>query len=245
MTVSLAKAFVAESWGPRVVALEVPRSYRDAAAEEVTVPLARHVRCSACLGKGCARCERVGWYVEQTTATVLVPHGATPGQRITVVDAADVFDGVARPLLVEIVEPGPRADELRAAQADFEGKLETAWEMDRAALARKRRRELVAGAAVLALLAFVPIARWYGRPGAGEPCTTDGDCRSGHCLELTTLTAEQALPRVDGHMCTASCSTDLDCPSSMHCRSNGDNDHRTHQIVVGAPAGLACVPASY
>jgi hypothetical protein len=205
----------------------------------MTVSFARHVACKPCLGHGCGECELVGWIVEETTAKVTVPHGATPGTRLTLEGAADVIDGVARPLVVEIVEPGPRAEELRATERDFEAKLETTWQMDRAPRVRRRRRLGIGVAVVLALLGVVQLKRFLAKPTTGEACVKNDDCRSGQCVRLIMLyDGEYIWDRTQGTMCTATCATDLDCPSPMLCRPMSKS--KNHTVCV--PRGVVPMP---
>lgn len=243
MTGSFGEVFLASPNGPRVVGLEVPRGYRDAPADERSVTFARYVECSACRREGCERCSFAGWTVEDTTAKVVVPHGATPGTRITVDGAGNLAGGVAQPIVVEIVEPGPRADELRAAASDLESKLETAWQMDRSARRRSRRNVGIAAVGVVALLGFGAVAHWFAKSSTGESCTTDDDCRSGRCIKMFTVTSD-ATSRLDGQMCSSTCTTDLDCPSATHCTGDGAPGTE-RQYVEGAPPGRACIPNGY
>lgn len=240
---SFGEAFLADPHGPRIVGLEVPRGYRDAPAEEREVSFTRYVECSACSRKGCELCSAAGWTIEETTAKVVVPHGATPGMRLPVGGAGNLAGGVAQPIVVEIVEPGPRADELRAAASDFEGKLETAWQMDRSVRRRGRRNMSIVAVAAMALLAFVAVGQWFAKSSTGESCTTNDECRSGRCLSLLTMTPGP-VPRLDGQMCSSACTTDLDCPSTMHCADDGAR-RTERQYVNGAPAGRACIPNGY
>ena len=252
MSGSLAESLLDTPSGSRIIALEVERGYRDAKEEELTVAFARYVRCSHCMRKGCPRCDYVGWNVHQAAAKVLVPRGATPGTRVTVEGAGDDLGSGGRPLVVEIVQAGPRADELRAAQADFEGKLETAWGMEKAARGGHRRRRGILASAMVLLLLLVPVGRWLAKPGAGEPCTKGNDCRSGHCIGLRSgpTWEPKTSARLDALTCTDSCTTDLDCPESMRCRGPRPselegNRERTTQFVVDMPDGLSCVPRGY
>lgn len=243
VTGSLAERLLASPSGPRVVPLELARGYRDAAAEQLSVALARYVRCAPCSRKGCERCGYVGWRVVESTADVLVPHGATTGTRVTVEGVGDEIDGIARPIVVEIVEAGPRAAELRDAQADFEGKLETAWQMERAAHGRRRRRTHVMVGAAIALLLLIPIGRYIAKSSTGERCSNDDECRSSHCIRLMTVPPYPLSTRLDGQVCTASCVTDLDCPSPMTCRAR--TAEGSSQIALDVPDGLACIPSGY
>ena len=45
-----------------------------------------------------------------------------------------------------------------------------------------------------------------GRLGAGAPCTRDGDCRSGICLDLARHD-----PACKGRLCTGDCGRTADC----------------------------------
>ena len=244
--VSLAERTIDSTAGPRVVPLEVARGYRDAAEVEHSVSFSRFIRCLHCARKGCERCEFVGWRVQETSANVVVPHGSTPGTRITIEGVGDDIDGGARSIIVEIVEPGPRADQLRAEQRDFESKLETAWQMDRTTrVGRGRRMRIVAGICGLVLLA-IPVGRWFTKATVGEQCTGPADCRSGHCISLMTFPRPEAgstTPRLEARLCSASCATDLDCPSSMECRVR-KGEHGS-QMAVDVPEGLACIPHGY
>jgi hypothetical protein len=240
---SFGEVFLADPHGPRIVGLEVPRGYRDAPAEEREVAFTRYVECSACRRQGCERCSFAGWTLDETAAKVVVPHGATPGTRLTVSGAGNLAGGVAQAIVVEIVEPGPRADELRAAAADLEGKLETAWQMDRSVRRRGRRNMYIAAVAAMALLAFVAVGHWLAKASTGESCSEDDHCRSGRCLSLLTVTSD-GTSRVDGRMCSSTCTTDLDCPSTMHCTDDGALRTK-RQYVHGAPAGRACIPNGY
>ena len=97
--------------------------------------------------------------------------------------------------------------ELRAAHADFEMKLDTAWAMERTAKhgARRRRRRLAVGlatAAVLSLTAF-GVGSWAAKSPEGTPCASDAPCRSGLCF---------------GGRCAALCDHDDDCRRGQMCR---------------------------
>lgn len=246
MARTFGEAFLGDTQTPRIVALELPRAYRDAAAEERTVVVARYVRCTGCLGKGCGLCSFAGWNVGEAEAKVVVPSGATPGTRITVPGAGHMIGSRSEGLTVEIVEPGPRAEDLRAAERDYEGKLAIAWRMDSERRRRGQRALAVAGAFALALVGAAAVASWYTKPGAGEPCAASRDCRSGACIRLLTVTPTAEAPRLDALVCTSDCKTDLDCPSSMHCTA----DKRTaataaRTFAEGVPAGRACIPNGY
>lgn len=244
---SLAERLLNAPSGERIVPLELVRGYRDVAAEQREVELVRYVRCTACGRRGCERCNAVGWTLEHALVEVVVPHGAGVGARLIIEGVGDVVEGDARAIVVEIVSPGPRAEELRAAQADLEGKLATARTMELAIHGGKRRRVIMAGGLVVVLLALLPIGQWLGRAAVGETCTSDESCRSAHCVRLVTLRSTHGDPeRLDGRVCTASCTTDLDCPSSMDCRPRRRATDEEHtQVALDVPEGLACIPHGY
>jgi hypothetical protein len=172
---------------------------------------------------------------------VAVPAGATPGTLVEIDGQGDLVDTRVRVLRVVIVDGGERAEEIRAARADFEWKLRSAWEFAREARRRRRRRVRFAAIAAAAALACVPVARWLAKAKAGEPCTTEEDCRSGACMRL--LRAADARLHTEGQLCTASCTTDLDCPEAMVCREADAEEGSL--TVTGAPAGPACIPRGY
>lgn len=261
---SIGEAFVANPLGPRVVALEVRRGYRDAPSEERQLVLSRHVSCKACSGAGCERCSLAGWTVADTMVKVIVPHGTAPGARLSLASfeslegATDEDRRFLRSIEIEMVEPGPRAGELAAAEADFVDKLVTAWRMDcDARLHGRRRRRLLAFVAAVALLAVAGGWHWLTKATAGEPCASDSDCSSGRCMRLLTQSPTSNEPRVDGLMCSSRCETDLDCPRAMHCAitdelSAGDDPlaedlrhPQKRQYVTHAPSGHGCIPNGY
>ncbi|MCW5832958.1 MAG: hypothetical protein KIS78_11160 [Labilithrix sp.] len=201
---SLASWLVASA--DRVLPLEISRAYRDGPAKRVDVLVVRFASCERCWEAGCPRCAFVGWTVASGSITVDVPAGALPGTRIEVEGAGDVVGGQARPIEFEVVEPGPRADELRFADTDFVTKLETAWSMERAAKARRRRRRrltAVGGASALFLALIIHSAvSWVTKGGDGAPCTSDEKCRSDFCF---------------GRSCTTPCAATRDCSAGMIC----------------------------
>jgi hypothetical protein len=247
MNATLSERLVASPSGLRVVPLEVERGYRDAAEEELSVSLTRLVQCKHCERKGCDRCCAVGWLVEGTSTNVVVPAGSTPGTRITVHGVGDENEGIAGSIVVEIVKPGPRADELRDLQKDFEEKLETAWQMDRTASAKRTRRKRLAAGACGLILLLLPIGRWVAKGTTGEPCTSSSDCRSAECISLIANPHAEpgSYERLDGKVCTSSCKTDLDCPEKMECREAHSRAERRTQIAIDVPEGLACIPHGY
>ncbi|MDW8362112.1 MAG: S1 family peptidase, partial [Myxococcales bacterium] len=56
--------------------------------------------------------------------------------------------------------------------------------------------------------ACVEARRVVGPRGLGEPCTGDGECASGRCLEEPAR-----------RYCTVPCDTDVACPAGFHCRA--------------------------
>jgi hypothetical protein len=243
----------------RRIPLEVRRGYRDAPSEVRELVVSRYVSCKACSREGCARCTFVGWTIGDTMVKVVVPHGTAPGARLSLdslesLESASVEDRqFLRSIEIEMVEPGPRADELRAAEADFADKLARAWQMDCDARRNRIRRrwQVVAGAAV-AMLVVGGVSAWFEKASTGESCEVDSDCRYGRCLRLLTK-APMGAPRVDGMMCSSHCDTDLDCPRSMHCTSADENDPfglgpsepEKKQYVANAPSKRACIPNGY
>ena len=228
-----------------MVPLELARGYRDAKEEEREVTLLRYVECSRCAGGGCKGCASIGWSVESFTARVRVPHGAAPGTRVVVPDASHVVGGAARELTVEIVQPGPRAEQLAAEAADYETKLVTAWQMDEA-LHRRTMKKLRVGVAVIASFAALAAGvHWAAKSPAGERCASDVECRSGACLRLRTRTLGAEAIHADGQLCTASCTSDLDCPHDMHCTVARRSSEDVGPYVQNAPDSRACIPDGY
>jgi hypothetical protein len=97
-------------------------------------------------------------------------------------------------------------------------------------------RASVVAIALVALLATSLVGRWLAKATTGEACSADADCRSSHCLALETATLTEGI-RHDGRVCTESCVTDLDCPSSMRCRT-AIRESASGPFSVGAPEGL-------
>jgi hypothetical protein len=190
----------------RVIPLGVSRAYRDAPARPVVVDIVRRTSCPKCGEVGCASCAFVGWIVARETISVDVPEGATLGTRIKVEGVGDVVDGRAQSLEFEIVDRGDRAAELRAANVDFETKLDTAWEMERTVKEGRRRRRirLAVGAASVLVLALMvsAVGSWVAKGGEGAPCEADDNCRSDICFGL---------------QCVPECKTTRDCPSDKMC----------------------------
>jgi hypothetical protein len=190
----------------RVIPVEAARVYRDASAQPVVVDIVRSTPCPKCGEVGCASCAFVGWIVAREKVSVDVPAGATPGTRVAVEGVGDVVEGRARSLEFEIVDRGDRAAELRAANVDFETKLDTAWTMERTVKEGRRRfrRRLAIGAAAVLVFSLIvsAVGSWAAKGGERTPCEADDDCRSDFCFGL---------------QCVAECKTASDCPSDTVC----------------------------
>lgn len=215
---SLAELLLRSPSGQRIVPIEAVHAYRDAGPNAPSVTFSRAVSCMACSGRGCRWCELVGWRVETVRTEVPIPHGAARGTRVTLEGIGDSLDDRPTSVVVEVCDSSERIAELRAAQADLEAKLESAWVMDRDARRRRRYRRRVAVAAAAAGLVLLPIVHWALKSGVGARCSSDAECRSGDCIVRMISDVSSV------GICSGSCATDLDCPAPMVCRVDRDAD---------------------
>lgn len=230
--------------------LTVGADYRGVSPGEHRVRFKRRALCGVCLGQGCDNCDCVGWSVRAESLDVAVRRDAEIGTRMPLTGTDDELTRTLRTEIhVEIVEEGPRADELRRAQAEYERAIEERH-------ARERRDKLAGHRlAMVSLRLFgllvLGVAGWWvkeyfdkGLPGAS--CAVDSDCRSHQCLTLRASDALIAgLERTRGHVCTSICTTDGDCPSTMRCAGVHVGVARPQLSFVPdreEDNALACVP---
>jgi hypothetical protein len=133
--------------------------YRGVVAEKRSVALRRRVRCACGRPAGCRACAFVGWTVENETLDIVVPAGIQLGTRLRLGGKGDeALPTGPQDLLVEIVEEGPRADELRAAHAAHEAASDEHHRKRRIARAVARTRGMRAGIIVAAGLLVAAVA---------------------------------------------------------------------------------------
>ena len=239
----------------RVLPLEVLRGYRDSPREERPIELRRRARCFPCKGEGCKECSFVGWRVRTESVIVPIPPGSHVGSTIHVPQKSDsplvsgipgFLTGQQSELHVELVEPGERADELLAAQRAHEADMERAWEETRAKKVVERKGErraifvsLGAALSLGAICGGIFLTHYCGLSKTGERCTNDGDCRARQCLVLTR-SDDFLMAHEEGRVCTNTCDTNADCPSTMTCGAIA----RTSIPMLASHRidGLACVP---
>jgi hypothetical protein len=166
---------------------------------------------------------------------VTVPEGIPLGTKLRLASKGDesALNVTLRrrpDLYVEIVVEGPRAEELRAAQAAHEAGLETSHHQERSRTSVERQRSARAALLIVGVIGAIAtlIPAWwlkdhFDKARVGERCFANADCRSNECLALTRQ-GEAMLPgsptrfmTTEGHVCTTSCETDADCPSAMKC----------------------------
>lgn len=211
---------------PFVVPMDGARGYRDAPKRQVTFK--RCASCVTCKQRGCKTCAYVGWVVKDERPDVTLPRDAGPGTRVALDGQRDEFGPFARPIFVEVVEPGPRALALGEEQRRYEQHLIDTWGDAR----RAKRTERGARRVSLLLLFGVPVVfgvqwffgDWLPRGALGAKCAQNADCRSAECLprergrDVSVEGHELFVEAVPGAgFCTTACSVDADCPASMRC----------------------------
>ncbi len=237
----------------RTVALLIGADYRGVAPGELRVRFKRRALCGVCAGQGCDNCDRVGWAVRAESVEVPVRRDTEVGTRMRL---AGTDDEVSRTLhteiLVEIVEEGPRADELLRAQRAYEQALEGRYALERReklAAHRMAKMMLRLGGLFLVVVAGWWAKEYFDKRLPGGPCAVDSDCRSHQCLTLRTShdTGIKGLPPIEttqGRVCTLKCATDADCPSTMRC-AGVHVGAATRFVFSREPEhdnALACVP---
>jgi hypothetical protein len=241
----------------RVVPLVVERMYRGVVTEKRPVTIRRRVRC-ACAPRGCRLCDLVGWTVKTETLLVVVPEGITLGTRLRLPGKGDeTLPTGPQDLIVEVVEVGPRAEELRAAQLAHETASDAHFNERRTAKALERksamRSALMLAIGLLVLGGIIAVSggsEYLARTPTGQACARNADCRSNECLAIQRATP--ALPgsqlrftTTDRHVCTERCETDSDCPATMECAGVHERLAGLSFAPSGPPDRRACAPREH
>jgi hypothetical protein len=149
-----------------------------------------------------------------------------------------------------------------AKKLEARDKQEQQAEAHRQVVRRKRIR-IAYAATGIGLVAVILGAVWWAARGQriGQTCRAPADCASEQCLPREPVTAFE----IDGHdltgllppprtpdgegACTASCTTDTDCPGAMYCGDVYSYDQ--FQVGHGAPISLGghrvtmCIPRAW
>jgi hypothetical protein len=228
----------------------------DAAARGGKHPtsVTRIVRCPFCFatyrsGPGCDACTE-GLTTREETLVVRVPEGIAMGTKLRLAGKGhesckeapgDLF------LTVEIDVPPP-------AEARSTKPTKPTWWNRRSS---KEKNGILALVGFVLPLTFVVgfVAERKKLPDLGVSCTRGAECRSGLCLDLyeDAVTIDvpgggsfRGFPQRTGGVCTAECSDDAECPSSMRClpvsRTTTLPGVDLRGLGPGTPNARACSP---